>query len=145
MTDLPLEEMTAEVMDRVMRSAGAAGALVPVILDFVQETLKNQSSTNMAVTINAAVRELARNCITIMAAKETGVDTVTVGGGVAANDYLRLTLTSACQKAGLKLVLPEKRYCTDNAAMIAIAGWFHYQNGERASLDVAPVSRLAEF
>ena len=33
----------------------------------------------------------------------------------------------------------------DNAAMIAIAGWFHYKNGERASLDVAPVSRLAEF
>ena len=33
----------------------------------------------------------------------------------------------------------------DNAAMIAIAGWFHYRNGERSSLDVAPVSRLAEF
>ena len=33
----------------------------------------------------------------------------------------------------------------DNAAMIAIAGWYHYMNGERASLDVAPVSRLAEF
>ena len=33
----------------------------------------------------------------------------------------------------------------DNAAMIAIAGWFHYQNGSRSSLDVAPVSRLAEF
>ena len=49
MTDLPLEEMTAEVMDRVMRSAGAAAALVPVILDFTQETLKNQGNTNMAV------------------------------------------------------------------------------------------------
>ena len=49
MTDLPLEEMTGEVMDRVMRSAGAAAALVPVILDFTQETLKNHGSTNMAV------------------------------------------------------------------------------------------------
>ena len=49
MTDLPLEELTAEVMDRVMRSAGAAAALVPVILDFTQETLKNQGNTNMAV------------------------------------------------------------------------------------------------
>ena len=49
MTDLPLEEMTAEVMDRVMRSAGAAAALVPVILDFTQDTLKNQGNTNMAV------------------------------------------------------------------------------------------------
>ena len=49
MTDLPLEEMTSDVMDRVMRSAGAAAALVPVILDFTQETLRNHGSTNMAV------------------------------------------------------------------------------------------------
>jgi len=49
MTELSLEELTADVMDRVMRSAGAAAALVPVILDFTQETLKNHGSTNMAV------------------------------------------------------------------------------------------------
>ena len=49
MTDLSQEEMTAELMDRVMRSAGAAAALVPVILDFTQETLKSHGSTNMAV------------------------------------------------------------------------------------------------
>ena len=49
MTDLPLEEFTPELMDKVMRSAGAAASLVPVILDFAQETLKNQGSTNMAV------------------------------------------------------------------------------------------------
>ena len=49
MTDLPLDEFSPELMDKVMRSAGPAAALVPVILDFVQETLKNQGSTNMAV------------------------------------------------------------------------------------------------
>ena len=49
MTEIPLEDFTAELMDRVMRSAGAAASLVPVILDFAQETLKNQGSTNMAV------------------------------------------------------------------------------------------------
>ena len=49
MTETPLEDFTAELMDRVMRSAGAAASLVPVILDFAQETLKNQGSTNMAV------------------------------------------------------------------------------------------------
>ena len=49
MTEMPLEELTPELMDRIMRSAGAAGPLVPVILDFTQETLKNQGSTNMAV------------------------------------------------------------------------------------------------
>ena len=73
---------------------------------------------------------------TLAAAKETGVSTVTVGGGVAANDYLRLTLTSACQKAGLQLVLPEKRYCTDNAAMIASEGLVQYRLGNFARMDL---------
>ena len=79
---------------------------------------------------------------TLQAAKETGVSTVTVGGGVAANDYLRLTLTSACQKAGLKLVLPEKRYCTDNAAMIGVAAYYEYMNGTRHGWDLNAVPNL---
>ncbi len=49
MTDLPLEEFTPERMEKVMASAGAAASLVPVILDFTQETLKNYGSVNMAV------------------------------------------------------------------------------------------------
>ena len=49
MTDIPLEEITADLMEKVMRSAGAAASLVPIILDFTQETLRNQGSTNMAV------------------------------------------------------------------------------------------------
>ena len=49
MTEITAEEFTAEKMDKVMRSAGAAASLVPVIVDFTVETLKKQSSTNMAV------------------------------------------------------------------------------------------------
>ena len=49
MTELTVEEFTAEKMDKVMRSAGAAASLVPVIVDFTVETLKKQSSTNMAI------------------------------------------------------------------------------------------------
>ncbi|MBQ3193053.1 MAG: heat-inducible transcription repressor HrcA [Oscillospiraceae bacterium] len=49
MTGIPLEDFTSELMEKVMRSAGDAAALVPVILDFTQETLKNHGSTNMAV------------------------------------------------------------------------------------------------
>ena len=50
MTEIPLEDFTAELMDKVMRSAGAAASLVPVIVDFTTEALKNHSSTNMVVT-----------------------------------------------------------------------------------------------
>lgn len=49
MTEVPLEGLTGELMEKVMRSAGNAASLVPVILDFVQETLKNQGATNVAV------------------------------------------------------------------------------------------------
>ena len=73
---------------------------------------------------------------TVAAAKERGVDTVTAGGGVAANGYLRATLQAACQKNGLKLVLPEKRYCTDNAAMIAAEGLTQFKLGNFAELSL---------
>ncbi len=68
----------------------------------------------------------------VEAAKERGVNTVTAGGGVVANGYLRQTLSVACEKNGLKLVLPERRYCTDNAAMIAAEGLIQYGLGNFA-------------
>ena len=49
MTELPLENFTEELLDKVMRSSGAAASLVPVIVDFTTETLRNNANTNMAV------------------------------------------------------------------------------------------------
>ncbi len=71
---------------------------------------------------------------TVAAAKEKGVNTVTAGGGVVANTYLRASLQEACNENGLKLVLPEKRYCTDNAAMIAAEGLVQYNLGNFADM-----------
>ena len=73
---------------------------------------------------------------TVAAALEKGVDTVTAGGGVAANGYLRKSLQAACDKNGLRLVLPEKRYCTDNAAMIASEGLVQFRLGNFAQMDL---------
>ena len=73
---------------------------------------------------------------TVLGAKEKGVDTVTAGGGVVANGYLRETLKKACDKAGLKLVLPQKRYCTDNATMIASEGLIQYELGNFAPMSL---------
>ena len=70
----------------------------------------------------------------VQGAKEKNVTTVTAGGGVVANGYLREALSVACQKAGLKLVLPEKRYCTDNATMIAAEGLLQYRLGNFADM-----------
>lgn len=73
---------------------------------------------------------------TVKAAQELGVATVTAGGGVVANGYLRESLKTACEKANLNLVLPEKRYCTDNATMIASEGLIQYRLGNFASMDL---------
>lgn len=73
---------------------------------------------------------------TVESALKLGINTVTAGGGVVANAYLRESLSAACEGAGLKLVLPEKRFCTDNAAMIASEGLNQYLSGNFAPLSV---------
>ena len=81
----------------------------------------------------------------VKAARQTGIREVTIGGGVSANSGLRAAVTEEGKKRGWKTYLPEFKFTTDNAAMIAIAGYYHYLNGERTGLDVAPVSRAADF
>ena len=81
----------------------------------------------------------------VKAARQTGIREIAIGGGVSANSGLRNAVTEEGRKRGWKTYLPEFKFTTDNAAMIAIAGYFHYLNGERTSLDVAPVSRMADF
>lgn len=81
----------------------------------------------------------------IKASRQTGIKEITIGGGVSANSGLRKRITEEGRKRGWKTYLPEFKFTTDNAAMIAIAGYFRYLAGERTQLDVAPVSRIADF
>ena len=81
----------------------------------------------------------------VKAAKQTGIKDITIGGGVSANSGLRSRIEEEGQKRGWNTFLPEFKFTTDNAAMIAIAGYFHYQAGERCPMDIAPVSRIADF
>ena len=81
----------------------------------------------------------------VKAAKQTGIKEITIGGGVSANSGLRERMLQEGAKRGWNVYLPEFKFTTDNAAMIAIAGYYHYLAGERCPLDVAPVSRIADF
>ena len=81
----------------------------------------------------------------VKAAKQTGTKDITVGGGVSANSGLRRRITEEGAKRGWRTFLPEFKFTTDNAAMIAIAGYYHYLAGEYTPLDVAPVSRMSDF
>jgi len=72
----------------------------------------------------------------VKAAKITGYKTIALSGGVGANGYLRETLVNAASHAGIKVVLPEKRYCTDNAAMIGAEGYLQYKAKNFADLSL---------
>ena len=72
----------------------------------------------------------------LKAVDEYGYKTITVGGGVGANGYLRQTLTDVCNKKNIKLVMPEKVLCTDNACMIGAEGYLQYLKRNFANLDL---------
>ena len=78
----------------------------------------------------------------VEAAKNLGYDKVAIAGGVASNSALRAEMKEACEKAGLKFYYPSPIFCTDNAAMIGVAGYYEYINGTRSGLDLNAVPNL---
>ncbi len=81
----------------------------------------------------------------ILAAKQTGIKDIAIAGGVSANSGLRRAIEAEGKKRGWRTFLPELKFTTDNAAMIAITGYFRYLEGLTSSLDVAPVARIEEL
>lgn len=79
---------------------------------------------------------------TIAAAKEYGFDTVALAGGVASNSGLCEGMEQACQENGLKLCYPSPIFCTDNGAMIGVAGYYEYRKGTRHGWDLNAVPNL---
>jgi N6-L-threonylcarbamoyladenine synthase len=76
------------------------------------------------------------------AMKQLGLSEVAIAGGVSANSGLRSALAALAQRKGWKLYVPEFEYCTDNAGMIAIAGYYKFLKGEFVGQDVVPDPRM---
>ena len=92
------------------------------------------ATPDVAASFQAAVVDVLV-AKTLRAADEHGVDTVCLGGGVAANSLLRARMAEAGEQAGRRVLLPSRAMCTDNAAMVAAAGWWQLQRRGPSPLD----------
>lgn len=79
---------------------------------------------------------------TLEAAEAYGYKKLAVAGGVASNSSLRLTFETECARRGIAFYHPSPIFCTDNAAMIAAAGYYEYMAGNRSGLDLNAVPNL---
>jgi len=75
------------------------------------------------------------------ASRETGIREIAIAGGVSANSALRTALVTSADKLNWTTYIPELQYSTDNAAMIAIAGYFKFLDKDFASQDITPYSK----
>jgi len=81
----------------------------------------------------------------LKAVKVTGIRQIAIGGGVSANSGLRDRIISEGEKRGWTTFVPELKFTTDNAAMIAVTGLFKYRAGLFSPLDAAPISRALDY
>lgn len=104
--------------------------------NFVQENLADICASVQHTIISTLMKKLSK------AAEQTGITEIAIAGGVSANSGLRTALENTGKAKGWNTYIPKFEYCTDNAAMIAIAGYFKYQEGIFCGQDAVPFTRL---
>lgn len=105
--------------------------------DFIERNLNDICASLQVSLVQMLLSKLK------LAATQTGIKQVAIAGGVAANSGLRRELKLVAEILNWHLYIPEFQYCTDNAAMIAMAGHYKFLKGEFSGLEVAPLANLA--
>ena len=112
------------------------------VLNYINSTLHKGEALNCADVAasfcRAAVSSVSAK-LSLAIDRNPDIKAVALAGGVAANSHLRAEMEKLCKSKGLPLYYPEKKYCGDNAVMIAVAGYFEYIKG-----NIAPLSLNAE-
>ncbi|MDP4270013.1 MAG: tRNA (adenosine(37)-N6)-threonylcarbamoyltransferase complex transferase subunit TsaD, partial [Bacteroidota bacterium] len=104
--------------------------------DFIEKNKADLCATLQATVVDILMNKLRK------ATKEYGVKEVAVAGGVSANSGLRQAFEDHAVKYGWKIYIPKFAFTTDNAAMVAMAGYFKYQDKQFCGMDAAPYSRV---
>jgi len=102
---------------------------------FVEENLNDICASYQAHLIKYLLKNL------LAVSKETGIKQITIAGGVSANSGLRNELEQLGKKHQWQTYIPKFEYCTDNAAMIAITGYYKYLKQDFCGLDATPLAR----
>lgn len=102
---------------------------------FIAENLEDICASIQARIVSILLNKLKK------AAIETGINTICLAGGVSANSGLRKGFTELGKKMNWKTFIPAFEYCTDNAAMIAITGYYKYLAGDFSDLSISPTAR----
>jgi N6-L-threonylcarbamoyladenine synthase len=103
---------------------------------FIEQNLEDLCASIQYTLVEMLVIKLKE------AVKYYGVKEIAIAGGVSANSGLRDTLTKLAESKGWKLYIPKFEYCTDNAAMIAMAAHYKYLKGEFVGMDVTPLAKM---
>lgn len=99
-----------------------------------------KEQNNLCASLQKAIVDILIDKL-VKAAKSTGIRDVVLAGGVSANSGLRDAATVTGREKGWNLFLPELRFTTDNAAMVAITGYYQYLEGIYGSHDAPPMAR----
>ena len=104
--------------------------------DFVEKNLNDICASIQHKLVKMLLKKLEQ------ASRETGIKQIAIAGGVSANSGLRNSLNQLASEKNWSVYIPKFEYCTDNAAMIAMAAHFKYEKKDFASLDTAPLARM---
>ncbi len=105
--------------------------------NFIQEHLEDICASVQNRIITILLAKLTK------AAKLYGISQVAIAGGVSANSGLRKALQDLAEQQNWEVFIPKFEYCTDNAAMIAIAGYYKFLAADFVGQDVAPLARMS--
>jgi len=103
--------------------------------DFVEQRLPDICASVQQAIVGILLKKIRK------AARQTGITHVAIAGGVSANTALRTGLQALGEKEGWTTYIPAFEYCTDNAAMIGIAGYYRFIDGFTVGQDVSPYAR----
>lgn len=121
--------------------------LKTAFLYFIRDELKQnpdfiqQNKPDLCASIQHTIVDILLHKL-LLAAQKTGIREIALAGGVSANSALRKTFTEAANENNWNIYIPPLRYSTDNAAMIAITGYYKYQKQEFSDFNIVPKARM---